>query len=343
LNPTEPLHRFRFIHSQNAEEFSHKLLATSGVRSIDIPSGSYDFSSTKNRADLDSLALFYCRHRSPLSVEVAEADVFHYVLCRTGQMNILTGQHDVPLRPGTSCIANSDTRLRLRFGGELEQFLLKIRGPALRDKLQALTDTRLTDDIRFDFEHRASTPEIQSLNRAINYLVNELDAGASVTSVAVRELEQLIVMLLLRAGHHNFSHLLESGERSVQPWQIRLTEEYIEDNWNRPITIELLAKVTGVSARSLFERFRSHRGYSPMAFVRQTRLKNAKKFLSAPDATTTVTGVALLCGFMNAGHFSRHYNNAFGELPSATLSRSRSLAQRPDPDPDGSDDDGVSR
>ena len=76
--------------------------------------------------------------------------------------------------------------------------------------------------------------------------MNELDAGASVTSVAVRELEQLIVTLVLRAGRHNYSHLLESGKGSVQPWQIRLTEEYIEDNWNRPITIELLAKVTGV-------------------------------------------------------------------------------------------------
>ena len=155
--------------------------------------------------------------------------------------------------------------------------------------------------------------------------MNELDAGASVTSVAVRELEQLIVTLVLRAGRHNYSHLLESGKGSVQPWQIRLTEEYIEDNWNRPITIELLAKVTGVSARSLFERFRSHRGYSPMVFVRQTRLKNARKFLSAPAASTTVTGVALLCGFMNAGHFSRHYRDAFGELPSATLMRSRPL------------------
>ena len=307
-----------------------------GIHKFDIPAGSHGFSSTKNRADLDSLAIFYCRHRSKWSLEIPEADVFHYVLCRTGQMEISTEQRDIALRPGASHIANSNEPLKMRFGGDLEQFVLKIRGSALRDKLQALTDTRLTDDIRFDATNDADTAETQSLNRAINYLVSELDAGAAVTSVAVRELEQLIVMLLLRAGHHNFSHLLENEEVSVQPWQIRLTEEYIEDNWNRPITVELLAKVTGVSARSLFERFRSHRGYSPMAFVRQTRLKNAKKFLSTPEATTTVTGVALLCGFMNAGHFSRHYSNAFGELPSATLLRSRSVSQRPDPD--GSDD-----
>ena len=323
MNPPAPLHRFGLIDTQSAEEFSHQLRTMYGIHKFDIPTGSHDFSSAKNRAELDSLALFYCRHRSKWDVEIPEADVFHYVLCRAGQMEISTEQHDVPLRPGASHISNADAPLKMRFRGDLEKFVLKIRGSALRDKLQALTDTRLTDDIRFDAINDADTAETQSLNRAINYLVNELDAGASVTSVAVRELEQLIVMLLLRAGNHNFSHLLESGEGSVQPWQIRLTEEYIEDNWNRPITIELLAKVTGVSARSLFERFRSHRGYSPMAFVRQTRLKNAKNFLSTPEASTTVTGVALLCGFMNAGHFSRHYSNAFGELPSTTLSRSR--------------------
>jgi AraC-like DNA-binding protein len=327
MNQIEPLHRFRLFDTQSADELSHKLAHT-GVRSFDLPSGPYGFSSTKNRAELDSFALFYCRHRARLGVEVPETDVFHYVLCRAGHMQVSTTEGDVSLGRGTSHITNSDSPLRLRFGGDLEQFLLRVRGPALRKRLQALTDIRSTDDLRFDSTNAASTPEIQSLNRAISYLVNELDAGAALTSVAVRELEQLIVTLLLQAGHHNFSHLLEGGTVPAQPWQIRLAEEFIEDNWKQPITVESLAAVTGASARSLFERFRSHRGYSPMAFVRQTRLKNARNFLSAPDDSTTVTGIALLCGFMNAGHFSRHYCDAFGELPSATLRRARSLARR---------------
>jgi transcriptional regulator GlxA family with amidase domain len=47
--------------------------------------------------------------------------------------------------------------------------------------------------------------------------------------------------------------------------------------------------------------------------------------LATPDAS--VTGVALACGFHNGGHFAKDYREAFGELPSLTLARARTLVQ----------------
>ena len=94
-------------------------------------------------------------------------------------------------------------------------------------------------------------------------------------------------------------------------------EEYIEANWNSVLTIESLAEAIGASARSI--SFQKARGYSPMAFAKMTRLRHARRKLSAPEADTTVTGVALECGFQNTGHFAMSYRKHFGELPSETL------------------------
>ena len=108
MNSTAPLHRFPLIDTQSADEFGHRLRTMYGINKFDIPSGSHNFSSTKNRANLDSLALFYCRHRSKWSLEIPEADIFHYLLCRTGQMEISAAQRDVSLQSGASHIANSN-------------------------------------------------------------------------------------------------------------------------------------------------------------------------------------------------------------------------------------------
>jgi transcriptional regulator GlxA family with amidase domain len=107
------------------------------------------------------------------------------------------------------------------------------------------------------------------------------------------------------------------------PWQVRLVEEYIAANWNRPITVETLAAAAGASARSIFKAFRDSRDCSPMAFVKSIRLQHARRMLLEPDSATTVVSTAFACGFLNPGHFARDYRLAFGELPSATLGAAR--------------------
>ena len=107
------------------------------------------------------------------------------------------------------------------------------------------------------------------------------------------------------------------------PREVRQAEEYIEANWNQPIRIEDLVAITNFSARSLFNSFRKTRGYSPMTFAKPLRLKNAREMLAAGNPNTSGTGVAFKCGFGNLGHFANDYREAFGELPSKTLARTR--------------------
>lgn len=89
------------------------------------------------------------------------------------------------------------------------------------------------------------------------------------------------------------------------------------------MSIEDLSRITGIGARAIFSAFKRARGYTPFAYVKMVRLRNAKILLNSPNEAVSVTSVAYRCGFSNLGHFARDYQRAFGELPSITLAKAK--------------------
>ena len=73
--------------------------------------------------------------------------------------------------------------------------------------------------------------------------------------------------------------------------------------------------------RSVFARFKRHRGVSPLTYLREVRLGHANRMLLEAEAGASVIDIALACGFASLGHFAQRYRERFGELPSATLAR----------------------
>jgi AraC-like DNA-binding protein len=59
----------------------------------------------------------------------------------------------------------------------------------------------------------------------------------------------------------------------------------------------------------------------PVAYLRVTRLNQARLDLTRPPPGTTVTDVAMRWGFLHLGHFSKAYRDLFDETPRETLAR----------------------
>jgi AraC-like DNA-binding protein len=98
--------------------------------------------------------------------------------------------------------------------------------------------------------------------------------------------------------------------------------------WSRahlhePIRLEELARIAGVPPRTLETHFRQFLGVTPLGWVREARLDQARRALLAPGGGTTVSKVAVDCGFNQLGRFAAHYCSRFEELPSETLRRIR--------------------
>jgi transcriptional regulator GlxA family with amidase domain len=181
----------------------------------------------------------------------------------------------------------------------------------------------------FEVDPQFRHPATLRLRRLTSFLIEKLSSNhQGIPVVALVEIEQALMMWFLVGNRHNYSHFLEGRPRFAAPWQVKRAEEYIEANWEQPLTVERLAAATGASARSLFHAFKQSRGYSPMAFLRQVRLQRAWLMLNAADRGVSVTEVAYACGFSNLGHFAGYFRAKFGETPSAVLLRSKNRLRR---------------
>ena len=97
---------------------------------------------------------------------------------------------------------------------------------------------------------------------------------------------------------------------------------YISRHMAERIRLRDLSAAAGVSARTLGYLFLNAYGTTPMAFVKQERLKQAHRLLEQADASNaTVAGIARRCGFSHMGQFSLDYKRCIGESPSQTLNR----------------------
>jgi transcriptional regulator GlxA family with amidase domain len=160
------------------------------------------------------------------------------------------------------------------------------------------------------------------LRRMVFQFALDHDAdGIAFSELATAEMKRNLIMTFLMYNTHNYTHLLLREPLTSTFSSVRKVEEYIEANWDQPIDIETMCAIAKVSARSLFRQFKKNRGCSPTDFAKRVRLERAREMLLQPDERTSVTQVALKCGFHNAGHFARDYRLSFGELPSETLQR----------------------
>ena len=139
---------------------------------------------------------------------------------------------------------------------------------------------------------------------------------------SLRRLEEGIVTSLLRA--------LAGGQEETErvralPSRLR---RILRADAEGPVDLDRLRSGLGTSERTLRRTFRQLLGVSPARYLRVRRLHQARNALKAlPDRT--VTQVAVSLGFSDLGRFARDYRQLFGELPSATLKRSRAAPHRP--------------
>ena len=124
----------------------------------------------------------------------------------------------------------------------------------------------------------------------------------------------------LQRLQHNHSARLVASSRPAEPRYVRRAAEYLAAHAARPIRMSDLAAVTGVAVRTLQTGFVKHRGCSPMAFLRDRRLALARtQLLGRPDSS--ITQIAIACGFAHLGRFSAMYRARCSQTPSATRKR----------------------
>ena len=320
---TDPLHRFPVFRTSDAEELRHIGSALFGAARIDLADAG-GFEARINLITLPEIGLAFGATSCDLAADHFPADFIRLQIALKGRSTTSSGGITTELGERQLAITPAGIASRIVCEAGHERLTLRLSPEVLRQKLTAHLGFKPRGELTFDPAIGADEPYAQSLYQLLRFLAQQLDSTASrLPAAACRELEQAVQTAFLWASHHSFRDLLEEEGRAPAPGVVRRLEEFIEANWQVAITIDRLVAEAGVSARSIFRAFDSSRGYSPMAFVKSIRLRRARELLLSGDPGVSVTGTAFKCNFASPGHFARDYRDAFGELPSETMSRSR--------------------
>jgi AraC-like DNA-binding protein len=328
---TAPLSCFAVVETTNPEEMRALLIRRHNIRAFDLPDGPAGLCGRGNAVELKSVGLSYCTYGAATHITFPEERYVRQNFALSGICKTTVRNTETFISPQRSCIIPAEAEFANEFSPGYEHLVLKIDSVDLNRHLTALLGFQPKQALQFEVAGDFHRPELQSLRRLVMFMAKELElTHAHQFAPVIAELEQALIVSFLYCNRHVFSDCLIQPTPQAAPWQVRLVEEYIEANWNQAITVEGLAAITGASARSIFDSFKKGRGYSPMFFLKQTRLRYANEMLRRADANTSVTAVMFACGFHNPGHFARDYRTTFGELPSETLSKNIGHARKLD-------------
>jgi AraC-like DNA-binding protein len=319
----DPLHRFPVFRTSDPEElrqFGETLFGVAGFELKNLDG----FEARVNLITLQETELAFGATSADLSVDHVAADFIRLQIAYKGRATTAAGARTTDINHRQIAITPAAVRSQTVCEAGHERLTLRLTEQALLQRLAALLGVRPKGELVFEAAIDAGQPHAQNLSRLIRFLSEQLDQAACPLPPAVcRELELAVQIAFLYASRHNFSHLLESQESMPAHWVVRRIEEFIEAHWQEPITIERLAAEAGVSARAIFRAFERSRGYSPMAFAKAIRLKRAREILTSGDPGVSVTVAAFQSNFASPSRFAKDYREAFGELPSETISRLR--------------------
>jgi AraC-like DNA-binding protein len=319
------LSQFSIVDTHDTEVMREIMLTEYGATRFEASETS-PFLGRSATAHLGSASLTMCAYGAPALAGFPEADFVRLQFAVSGTARTTIAGQPVEVSAQRSCVTPADRPCRIEFGAGYQQILVRIEQGAMERKLAALLGAKPRGRLEFAPAGETNQQHLDGLKNLIRFVAGELaKSPAQLPHFLLEEFEQILLVAFLKAVPNSFSESLQRQPSVGASANVRRVEEYIDAHWQLPISVERLGDVTGLGVRTIFATFKRHRGYTPLAYLKMVRLKNAKELLRFPTETTTVTDVALNCGFSNLGHFANDYRDAFGELPSSTLAQARRL------------------
>ena len=123
-----------------------------------------------------------------------------------------------------------------------------------------------------------------------------------------------------RAAGYLYDFLIElyrvtssAATRKITSSAVLKALDYINANYNSPITMESLCNEAGVSEQHLCRLFRSALGSRPMEYVAKRRIQTAKELLNSSDYS--VDEISEKVGFCSGSYFCKLFKRYEGMTP----------------------------
>jgi AraC-like DNA-binding protein len=216
--------------------------------------------------------------------------------------------------------------------GGSRHLAVKLDQVAVDRALEALVQGRLGPAIEFDPALPLTAGAAQEWVRLLMLVHRQLENPDSMVghSLVLAPLVESLIHGFLLVANHPYRESLATPAEPGRPAAVGDAMALIDAGPHLPLTTSQLAMQCHVSVRSLQEGFRKHLDMSPMAYLREVRLRHAHSDLRAADPShTTVAAVAHRWGFTHLGRFATAHKRMYGETPHEALRAANSAQREP--------------
>lgn len=165
------------------------------------------------------------------------------------------------------------------------------------------------------------SPLDANLLDAIVRLTRLLDSPVEAPVLLPLITREIIYRLLMGEQGARLRHLVNLAGYTPR---IARAIERLRQDFDQPLSIELLARELGMSVSGLHHHFKAVTALSPLQFQKRLRLLEARRLLLSEDLDAI--SAAYRVGYHDASHFNREYKSFFGAPPMRDVQRLREEA-----------------
>jgi AraC-like DNA-binding protein len=185
---------------------------------------------------------------------------------------------------------------------------LKLEMPSVREILS-----------REDFPLRLATSDAPAMSTAeatlellgaFDRLLDLLNTTQDVSFLSPIIQREIIYRILRGAGGQRLRTIATAGDQSYRTAKVIA---WIRANYSKPLRVEDLAHIAGMSMSTLHHHFKLLTSMSPLQYQKQLRLQAARQrmLVESVDAASAAFSV----GYESASQFNREYSRFFGLSP----------------------------
>lgn len=320
-----PLARNCLFQSSNLDEARAIVAQKFCDHRLDRVARSDQFDAVHNRVEGRATSLNFIRYGADVEIEPGELNSFYLIqVPLTGHASIDNSAGNVETGPGLGSVLNPHRHTSMRWREGCSQLLLQVDAAQLQKVAERLLGRALARPVTFETavdQHSSKIGQwVQQLRTCFALADKEaVFAGSSLHTQALVE-EQLIESFLL-CQPSDISDLVPGDVKQAANVHVRRAMSYIHDNLGQPLTIGDVSLAVGVSARSLQLGFKSELGQTPMQYLREARLSEARHLIRNSPADEKIGDICQSIGFGHFGRFSVEYRQRFGESPHETRAK----------------------